>query len=69
MGKLVDSDAVVAMLQQEAKNWATMAEVARWPIAKTTAGAMSLGYTAAAEDVETFAKEQAEGSVPTDDSE
>lgn len=47
MGKLLDSDAVIAMLRQEAKEWASAG-----------AAEISLVYKSAAEDVEKMANEQ-----------
>lgn len=68
MGKLVDSDAVIAMLQKEANEWAAIARkkeaLTRNRMPKAVY--MSLAYDAAARDVEDFVKSQAEGNVPTD---
>jgi hypothetical protein len=58
MGKLVDVDAVVAMLRQEAKEFATAAEVAIFASDKIKLSYTSLTYYAAADQVEQMANEQ-----------
>ena len=69
MTRQIDADALIAMLRKESKEWATIAtedrEGANYASRFQAAG-VSIGYKAAAEDVEKMVKEQAVGSVPTD---
>lgn len=68
MGQLIDADEVVAMLRQEAREWAAMADQATRRQWRIRLRAIAEGYEAAADDVEQMMKEQAAGNVPADGS-
>lgn len=69
MGQLIDADKVVAMLRQESSQWKSVAFTMETVVAKLHYEGISMGYKAAAEDVEKMMKEQAAGNVPADSSE
>ena len=68
MTRQIDADALIAILRREAKEWAAFAQSDEMVTAngKSRAAGISLGYAAAARDVEDLVKKQAVGSVPTD---
>lgn len=65
MGKLVDSDAVIAMLQAESVEWNAKASAVEDVTYKSYLSGIASGYTAAATDIAAMVKSQAEGNVPT----
>ena len=71
MTRQIDADALIAILRREAKEWSAFAKSDEMVTenGKSRAAGISLGYAAAARDVEDLVKRQADGNVPTDSSE